>query len=123
MTPLHTISRLDDPPVADTWLGFDADGLTATDPDTDTILVQIPIETYQAAQAARGAASAPVDAGEEFGEGFSLLASRDGERFLVRPSTVGTPDADEALSVLAAATNGDLLLVRFGDEWIRYDLP
>ncbi len=120
---LYTLSQPGDAPVADNWLEFDADGFTAIDPVTETVLTQIPIETYQAAQDARRAALGPIDASAEFVEEFRFVASRDGEQFLLRPLPVGTPDADETIATLGAATNGDVLLVRFGDEWIRYDLP
>jgi hypothetical protein len=40
------------PPAADTTFVFGDDGLTVTDPDTETVLMQIPIETYQSTQVA-----------------------------------------------------------------------
>ena len=114
---------LDGPPAADTWLEFRADGITATDPATDTVLMQIPMETYQAALDARRSASESGADGEEWTEDLWLLASRDGERFLSEPLRSSNPDPDESTGTLGAATNGGTLLVRLGDEWIRYELP
>ena len=120
---LYTVSRLDGPPAADTWLEFNADGITTIDPITETMLLQIPIETYQAAQDARREALGPIEPGQETVDGFRLLASRDGERFLVEPLRSSRPVDDEMISQIAAATNGDTMLVRVGNEWIRYELP
>ncbi len=120
---LYTLSRPGDAPEADNWLEFSADGFTAIDPVTETVLTQIPIETYQAARDARREALGPIESGQEEVRDFRLLASRDGERFLVEPLRSSTPVDDKMLSRIAAATNGDTLLVRLGDEWIRFELP
>lgn len=120
---LYTYSPLDGPPAADTWLTFDRNGFTAIDPITETMLLQIPIETYQSAQDARREALGPIEPGQETVDGFRLLVSGDGERFLLEPLRSSTPVDDEMISQIAAATNGDTLLVRVGDEWIRYELP
>ncbi len=120
---LYTFSPLSGPPAADTWLTFDSDGFTVTDPVTEVELLQIPIETYRAAQDARREALGPIESGQETVRDFRLLASQDGERFLVEPLRSNTPVDDEMISQIAAATNGDTLLVRLGDEWIRYELP
>jgi hypothetical protein len=119
---LYTFSPFSGPPAADTWLTFDSDGFTVTDPVTEVELLQIPIETYRAAQDARREALGPIESGQETVRDFRLLASRDGERFLVEPLRSSTPVDDEMISQIAAATNGDTLLVRLGDEWIRYEL-
>lgn len=120
---VYTFSPFAGPPAADSWLTFDSDGFTVTDPVTEEVLLQIPIETYQAAQDARRDALGPVDAGQEPVRDFRLLASRDGEQFLLEPLRSSTPIDDEMVSQIAAATNDDTLLVRLGDEWIRYQLP
>jgi hypothetical protein len=120
---LYTLSPFSGPPVADTWLTFDSNGFTVTDPVTDVELLQIPIETYQAAQDARRDALGPIESDQETVRDFRLVASRDGEQFLVEPLRSSTPVDDEMISRIAAATNGDTLLVRLGDEWIRYELP
>ena len=120
---LYTLSPFSGPPVADTWLTFDSNGFTVIDPVTDVELLQIPIETYQAAQDARRETLGPIEPGQDALRDFRLVASRDGERFLVEPLRSSTPVDDEMISQIAAATNGDTLLVRLGDEWIRYELP
>ena len=120
---LYTFSPFQGPPAADTWLEFNADGFTAIDPITEEILVQIPIETYQAAEDARREALGPIEPAQETVQDFRLLASRAGERFLVEPLRSSTPVDDEMISRIVAATNGDTLLVRLGNEWIRYELP
>jgi hypothetical protein len=65
----------------------------------------------------------PIESDQETVRDFRLVASRDGEQFLVEPLRSSTPVDDEMISRIAAATNGDTLLVRLGDEWIRYELP
>ncbi len=116
---------LEGPPGADTWLEFRADGITATDPATETVLMQIPMETFQAALDARRAVleSGTSSEAEEWTEDLWLLASRNGERFLAEPLRSSGPAGDESTGTIGAATNGGTLLVRLDDEWIRYDLP
>ncbi len=60
---LYTFSPFSGPPAADTWLTFDSDGFTVTDPVTEVELLQIPIETYRAAQDARREALGPIESG------------------------------------------------------------
>ncbi len=121
---------LEGSPGADTWLEFTADGITATDPATETVLMQIPMETFQAALDARRAVLESGISGEDAPEDLRLLASRDGERFVSEPLRSSNPVHDdssgavvEPAGTVGAATNGDTLLVRLDDEWIRYVLP
>ena len=120
---LHTFTRLDGPPGADTWFGLSSGALTLTDPATETVLAQIPLEELQTARNAQQQALGLETAGDESVEDFWLLASRDGERFLLEPLRSSDPDTNELAGVFDASTNGDIVLVRLGDEWIRYDLP
>jgi hypothetical protein len=114
-----TYEPLDGPPAADTWFEFGNDDFTATDPATDTVLMQIPMETYRNAQAAHQAAMDSNGVGNDVGD-LLLFASRDGERFLVEPLGPDNPSRDTPVDL---ATNGDIVLVRLGDEWVRYELP
>ncbi len=110
------------PPAADTTFALGDDGLTVTDPDTETVLMQIPIETYQAA---RDEAQARIGFPED-GEAVAavrLFASRDGRRFLVEPLLSSDPNTDVNNPVAEVATNGRFVLARLTNEWIRYDLP
>jgi hypothetical protein len=110
------------PPAADTTFVFGDDGLTVTDPDTETVLMQIPIETYQTAQDDRRALVESPDGAEAVSD-LRLIASRDGQRFLVEPLRSVDPDTDVNNTVVGFATNGRFVLARLGNEWIRYDLP
>jgi hypothetical protein len=110
------------PPAEDTTFAFGDDGLTVTDPDTETVLIQVPIETYQAA---RDEAQALIGSPED-GDAVSavrLIASRDGQRFLVEPLSSSDTDTDVNNTVAGVATNGRFVLARLANEWIRYDLP
>jgi len=118
-----TYEPLDGPPGADTWFEFGSDAFTVTDPASETVLMRIPMETYRRAQDALQEAMASGGSGDEYIEDLRLLASRDGERFLIEPLRSNTPPSDTSTTKVDAATNGDIVLVRFGDEWIRYELP
>jgi len=120
---LHTFTPLDGPPGADTWFGMSNGALTLTDPATETVLAQIPLEELQAARNAQQETLNLETVGDESVEDFSLLASRDGERFLLEPLRSSNPDTNDLAGVFDASTNGNIVLVRLGDEWIRYDLP
>ena len=112
----------DRPPVADIPFVFGDGGLTVTDTDTDTVLMQIPVETYRAAQDDRVALAGSTEIDEARSDP-RLLASRDGEQFLVEPLRPSDPDTDAETTVVRFATNGGVVLARLGNEWIRYDLP
>jgi hypothetical protein len=114
----HTPHR---PPAADTTWERGDDGMTFTDPETETVLMQIPIETYDAAQDDRRALVGLPDSAEAESD-LRLLASRDGEQFLVEPLRSSDPTADVSDAV-EVTTNGRAVLARLGNEWIRFDLP
>jgi hypothetical protein len=110
------------PPAADSTFVLGDDGLTVTDPDTETVLMQIPIETYQAAQDEAQARIGSPEDGEAVAA-LRLIASRDGQRFLVEPLLSSDPNTDVNNPVAEVATNGRFVLARLANEWIRYDLP
>ncbi|HSM66621.1 MAG TPA: hypothetical protein VK860_09975 [Ilumatobacteraceae bacterium] len=110
------------PPAADTTFVFGDDGLTVTDPDTETVLMQVPIETYQAARDEAQALTGSPEDGDAV-SAVRLIASRDGQRFLVEPLPSSDPDTDVNNPVAGVATNGRFVLARLGNEWIRYELP
>jgi hypothetical protein len=112
-----TYEPLDGPPAADTWFEFGSDTVTVTDPASGTVLMQIPVETYRSALDARETIMSSGGT-DDIGD-FRLLASRDGERFFVE--RLGSDDPNSGIPI-DAATNDDVVLVRFGDEWIRYEL-
>ena len=93
------------------WLTFDESGITVTDPTTDDVLVVFSQDVLETAQ------------NEYFGEGggeydpdFWLLASLDGERFVLE-------DLDDVTDgPVSLAANGSRLLLQSGTDWIVYDL-
>ena len=93
------------------WLTFDELGITVTDPTTDDVLVVFSQDVLETAQ------------NEYFGEGggeydpdFWLLASLDGERFVLE-------DLDDVTDgPVSLAANGSRLLLQSGTDWIVYDL-
>jgi hypothetical protein len=110
------------PPAADIPFVFGDDGFTVTDTDTETVLMQIPVETYRAAQDDRVSLAGSPASGEAVPD-LRVLASRDGERFLVESLRPSDPDTDADSTVVRFATNGPVFLARLGNEWIRFDLP
>jgi hypothetical protein len=116
-------SGLGGAPAADTWFAFRGEGITITDPTTGALLIQVPIEVYQAAQDARRAVSELMTDDDEYVSELVLLAVGDGERFLVEPLRSNTATSDDSLPVVDGAVNGDIVLLRIDDEWVRYELP
>ncbi len=110
------------PPAADTTFVFGDDGLTVTDADTETVLMQVPTETYQAARdEAQVLIGSPEDG--EAVAALRLIASSDGQQFLVEPLASSDPNTDVNNPVAEVATNGRFVLARLTNEWIRYELP
>jgi hypothetical protein len=99
-------------PADDSPLTFDDDGITVTDPETGEVVVQFPAELMNAAESERF-----DDGGMEYTPDFWLLASVDGERFVVDDL-----DDDDANGPITLAANGDRLLVYSGSGWELYDL-
>ena len=90
---------------------IDESGITATDPETGEVLVVFSSEALDAAEQ------------EFFDEGdgvytpdFWLLASLDGERFVIED----LDDADDG--PMTVVSNGSRLLVQAGRSWLVYDL-
>ena len=93
---------------------YDVDGLTVRDSATGDVLVVIPTDTMrQAEEATFGAFE-----GDEYVPDYWLLATADGERFVVDD----LDDLEGAGGPIAAVTNNDAALAHVGDSWIRYDL-
>ncbi len=94
---------------------FDSDGVTVIDPDTGEVLVTISQERLDESEAIYF---------EESGSGaddeqLSLLATRDGERFVLEPRVGGGFDAGN----VGVATNGARVLVATGTGWASFQLP
>ena len=102
---------------------FSNHSFTVIDPATERERLRIPIETYEAAQDARRDALGPIEPSQETAGDFRLIASSNGDQFLLEPLRSSTLVDDEPIGQLAAATNDDTLLVRLRNEWIRYELP
>ncbi len=93
------------------WLTMDEAGITVTDPTTGDVLVVFSQDALDSAESLyfdRG--------GGEYSPDFWLLASLDGERFVLE-------DLDDVTDgPISAATNGSRLLLQSGGNWITYDL-
>lgn len=96
---------------------LDDEGVTVTDPGTDEVLVAIPTEALEAASE-----QMRPDTEFEYTPDFWLLASRDGERFLLVDLDDGT-GPDSSMGVGSLASNGSMVLAQVADEWVTYDLP
>ena len=93
---------------------FGIDGVTVSDPETGDVIVVIPSEVLNAAEEERYGG---FD-GAEYSPDLWLLASVDGERFVVDDL-----DDDGGLEgPLVAVTNDERVLVQIGNRWISYDL-
>jgi hypothetical protein len=104
--PFSLGSDDDDSPIT-----IDETGITATDPETGEVLVVFPSEALDAAEREF------FDEGDGvYTPGFWLLASLDGERFVIED----LDDADDG--PMAVVSNGSRLLVQAGRSWLVYDL-
>ena len=97
----------DDGPIA-----FDQAGVTVTDPDTGDVLVVFPQDVLEAAE--NGYFD---DGGGDYNPDFWLVASLDGERFVIDDL-----DDDGVNGPVSVASNGSRLLVQDGTTWLTYDL-
>jgi hypothetical protein len=95
---------------------LDEAGVTVTDPTTGEVLVVIPAEALEAA-------SSEMRPGTEYeySPDLWLLASRDGEQFLI--DDLDDSVGPESPMVGALASNGSTVLAQIDDEWVVYDLP
>jgi hypothetical protein len=99
---------------ADSAFSFDLAGITVTDPTTGDVLVVIPNEVMrQAEEEAFGDFE-----GNEYEPDLWLLATGDGERFVVDD----LDDVEGMGGPIAVLTNDDAALVQSANRWIRYDL-
>ena len=95
---------------------IDEEGLTLTDPETGEVIVAFPTDVLEAASEDQG-----PDTEFEHSPDFWLLASSDGERFLL--VDLDDDSTDNAHMIGAVAGNGTTVLVQVDDEWVVYDLP
>jgi hypothetical protein len=95
----------------------DQAGVTVTDPTTGEVLVTIPSDVLDAASREQR----PPDMDVEYTPDFWLLATRDGERFLLDDVDDGTGPESPMIGVLAS--NGSMLLAQIDNDWVVYDLP
>jgi hypothetical protein len=93
-------------------------GVTVTDPATGSVVVFFPREALDAAGEALSANEAVVD--EEFNPDLWLLASVDGETFVVEDLDEGSGEMYFGPGGLIA--NGSRLLLQAGGSWVVYDL-
>lgn len=107
-------------PGEDTVVEGDSDTMIWTDPATETVLMRIPFEDLQAARAVLQQLDGPA-VGDAESPDYRLLAGTDGEEFILEPLRSSAPVSDDSGDRITFATNGGVVLVRLGDEWIRYD--
>jgi hypothetical protein len=102
--------------VTDGPIVMDEAGLTVTDPETDQVVVVFTNDVIEAAS------EALVPADEyQYEPDLWLLASRDGDRFLLVDLDDGT--GPEYPMIGAVASNGSNVLAQVDEEWVMYDLP
>jgi hypothetical protein len=104
--PLAPRSDDDEAPIT-----VDEAGITVTDPETGDVLVVFSSEALDAAEREYFDGG-----GGEYTPDFWLIASLDGERFVVDD----LDDADDG--PMSVASNGSRLLVQAGRSWLTYDL-
>jgi hypothetical protein len=99
------------PNEADSNVVYDEAGVTVTDPATGEVLIVFPPDVMEAAERAYYERRPG-----EYNPDFWLLASTDGQRFLV-------DDIEDATNgPTTVATNGSRLLLQSGNTWTVYDL-
>jgi hypothetical protein len=98
---------------------FDRDGVTVTDPVTGVEVVVFPADELEAASMARYETEPPSEM-EEYRPDMWLLATLDGETFVLDDLDDGTGDSYYGPGTLAA--NGSRLLLQAAGNWVVYDL-
>jgi hypothetical protein len=98
-----------------TW---DLDGVTVTDPTTGEVVVVFPSETIDAANEALYESEPAVE--EEYNPDLWLLASLDGETFVV--DDLDDSDGGMYFGPSALTANGSRLLLQASGAWVVYDL-
>jgi hypothetical protein len=107
--------RLDD----DASIVFGSDGVTVTDPVTGAVIVVFPTDVLEAASRALYETE-PMTEPEEYRPDTWLLATLDGETFVLDDLDDGTGDSYVGGGTLAA--NGSRLLLQVAGSWVLYDL-
>lgn len=100
------------PGTDDGTISFDEAGVTVTDPDTGDVVVVFPQDVLDSAENRYF-----DDGGGEYNPDFWLVASLDGERFVIDDL-----DGDGSDGPVSVASNGQRLLVQAGSTWFVYDL-
>ena len=106
------LSRIE--PEDESSFEFGMDGVTVSDPETGEVIVVVPSDLMEAAQEELYGG---FDGGEYAPDSW-LLASVDGERFVVDD----LDDGDGLEGPLVAVANDERALVQIGNRWISYDL-
>ena len=98
---------------------FDDDGVTVTDPVTGALVVVFPSDALEAASRALFESEPPSEADEYLPDTW-LLATLDGETFVLDDLEDGDGDSYFAAGTLAA--NGSRLILQVDGTWVVYDL-
>jgi hypothetical protein len=102
--------------VTDGPIVMDEAGLTVTDPETAELVVVFTNDVLEAASEEQ------LPANEyQYEPDLWLLASRDGDRFLLVDLDDGTGPGYPMVGALAS--NGSNVLAQVDEEWVLYDLP
>jgi hypothetical protein len=99
-------------------ISFGDDGVTVTDVTTGAVVVVFPAEEIEAAS--RALFDTEPSSEQEYLPDMWLLATTDGETFLLDDLDDGAGDMPFGFGTLAA--NGSRLLLQSGGNWVRYDL-
>ncbi len=103
----------------DASVSFDSDGITVTDPATGEVVVVFPADELEAANEALYE-NGPMAEPQEYNPDMWLLATLDGETFVLEDLDDGNGDSYYGPGVLA--TNGSRFLLQTGGNWVVYDL-
>jgi hypothetical protein len=106
-------------PDADATIVYGDDGVTVTDPATGAVVVVFPADELEAASRALYEIETVSEA-EEYRPDMWLLATLDGETFVLDDLDDGSGDSYFGPGTLAA--NGSRLLLQVAGNWVVYDL-
>lgn len=99
-------------------ISFGDDGVTVTDVTTGTVVVVFPADELEAAS--RALFDTDASSEQEYLPDMWLLATTDGETFVLDDLDDG--DGDTPLGFGTLAANGSRLLLQSGGNWVLYDL-
>jgi len=105
------VSEIPFGPGADGSITIDEAGVTVTDPRTGDVVVVFTQDVLDAAEQRYF-----DDGGGDYTPDFWLIASLDGERFVIDDLD------DDGSGPVSVASNGSRLLVQAGTDWLVYDL-